>query len=333
MLIKWIGFLGFILGFHQLLAVPCYGANIPTEKDTVNRPIDYTFVEKLSEKELIILIDSLSDAVAIPCDLIVRINNLIAERERTLPKNDFAAFSVYPADAVYGKWDTKNLFPYGAEMSRHDTTILLTLTGGQMGNYFHPVGGVVTSPFGWRDSTQHQGVDIELHRGDAVSCAFDGMVRIAMRSSSGYGNVVVVRHNNGLETLYAHLYKIKVKPGDFVYAGQTLGLGGSTGHSTGAHLHFETRYKGVPINPKYFISFDDHALVSADFELKKTRWGYTAAAADASVYTVQKGDNLYDLSRQFMTSVARLKELNGFTRYPRLKAGDKLIVRKQEGKF
>jgi murein DD-endopeptidase MepM/ murein hydrolase activator NlpD len=320
--------------FHSLI----WGGNLKpnnglTEKDTVRQPADYSFVEKLSEKELIGLIDSLSDAVAIPCDLIVKINNLIAERELASPKNDFASFSVYPADAIYGKWDTKTLFSYGPDLIPRDSTFILTLTGDHLGTYFHPVTGQMTSPFGWRDSAQHQGVDLELRRGDAVSCAFDGMVRIAMRSTSGYGNVVVVRHNNGLETLYGHLYKIKVKPGDFVYAGQTLGLGGSTGHSTGAHLHFETRYKGVAINPKYFISFDDHTLVSSRFEIRKTRWGYAATAADESVYTVQKGDNLYELSKQFTTSVAVLKELNGFTRYPRLKAGDKLIIRKQECKL
>jgi LysM repeat protein len=303
-------------------------------KDTVHQPIGYSFVERLTEKQLIGLIDSLADEPSIPCDLIAKINSLIAERENANPKNDFGNFSLYPADQVYGKWDTKILFPYSSELSKHDSTLFLTLTGDNVGTYVQPSLGVVTSAFGWRDSAQHQGIDIELRRGDAVSCAFDGMVRVAMKSYGGYGNVVIVRHNNGLETLYGHLYKIKVKSGDFVYAGQTIGMGGSTGRSTGAHLHFETRYKGVAINPKYFISFDDHKLISPNVELKKTRWGYAAYATDADIYTVQKGDNLYELSRQFATTVAHLKELNGFAHYPKLKAGDKLVVRKkQEDKF
>jgi murein DD-endopeptidase MepM/ murein hydrolase activator NlpD len=305
----------------------------PVTKDTVRQVVDYSFVERLSERQLIVLIDSLSDEQTIPCDLVSKINNLIAERERLNSKNDFSSFSIYPAEDVYGKWDTRNLFPYSSELSKHDTSLYLTLAGDHIGSYVQPAEGIITSAFGWRDSAQHQGVDIELKRGEAVSCAFDGMVRVAMRTSGGYGNVVIVRHNNGLETLYGHLYKIKVKPGDFVYAGQTIGLGGSTGHSTGPHLHFETRYKGVPINPKYFISFDEHKLISTSVQLKKTRWGYAAFATDTNVYTVQKGDNLYELSRQFVTTVALLKELNGFTHYPRLKAGDKLIVRKQDGKF
>ncbi len=301
-------------------------------KDSIRPPAGYGNMDRLTEKQLISLIDSLSDEKSIPCDLIVIINGLIAQRERANPKNDFADFSVYPADRIYGKWDTKNLFSYSKDLSLKDSTLLLRLTG-EHGNYVHPVKGIVTSCFGWRDSAQHQGVDLQLRRGDEVGCAFDGMVRVATKNYGGYGNVVIVRHYNGLETLYAHLYKIKVKPGEFVFAGQIIGLGGSTGHSTGAHLHFETRFKGVPINPKYFISFDDQCLISENVELKKTRWGYAAYAADADSYTIQKGDNLSELSRQFSTTVARLKELNGFTHYPRLKAGDKLIVRKREEKF
>jgi murein DD-endopeptidase MepM/ murein hydrolase activator NlpD len=319
--------------FCAFLQAGNFGSGPGLSKDTVRQISGYAHMELLTEKQLINLIDSLSDEKSIPCDLIVMINGLIAQRESVNPKNDFGNFSVYPADRVYyGKWDTKNLFPYGRELSNNDTTIIITLAGDH-GNYSHPVNGVVTSCFGWRDSAQHQGIDLNLKRGDAVGCAFDGMVRVATKNYGGYGNVVIVRHYNGLETLYAHLYKIKVKPGEFVFAGQTIGLGGSTGHSTGAHLHFETRYKGIPINPKYFISFDDQRLVSAHIELKKTRWGYTAYAADEDTYTIQKGDNLYELSRQFSTSVARLKELNGYRSYPRLKAGDKLLVRKRDEKF
>lgn len=299
----------------------------------VNQPSDSTssaFPDKLEEytqSQLIDLIDSLTSASTIPCDLIVRINSLIAERERALPKNDFRDFSIYPSTAIYGKWDTRKLFDYDKELTAHDSTILLTLSGGKSGVYVHPVPGIVTSPYGWRDSAEHKGIDIHLKRGDTVSCAFDGMVRIACRNSGGYGNVVIVRHYNGLETLYAHLYKIKVKPGEMVYAGQTLGLGGSTGHSTGSHLHFETRYKGIPINPKYLISFDDHRLYSATVEIKKTRWGYAAYPASEVTHVVVKGDNLYDLSRQYGTTVTKIKELNGFTRYPRLKAGEIITVR------
>jgi murein DD-endopeptidase MepM/ murein hydrolase activator NlpD len=322
----------FSLGFMKAGGVET-GPDTP--KDTVRMPSSYAHLDQLDEKQLIELIDSLYDQPQVSCDLIVKINTLIAAKENANPKNDFGDFSVYPADNMYsGKWDTRALFPYNTELSKHDTTLFLELTGDKNGIYTPPVQGIVTSGFGWRDTTQHQGVDMELKRGDAVSCAFDGMVRVATRNYGGYGNVVIVRHFNGLETLYAHLYKIKVKPGDFVFSGQTVGLGGSTGRSTGAHLHFETRFKGIPINPKYFISFEEHCLASAHIELKKMRWGYTAFAADKDYYIVQKGDNIYELSRQFATSVARLRELNGFTaRYPRLKAGDRIIVRCQEGKF
>jgi murein DD-endopeptidase MepM/ murein hydrolase activator NlpD len=327
---------GFVLLIFILLGCTSLfgGVREGGSKDTVRILPSFDRIEALSEKELISLIDSLISEKSIPCDLIVKINNLISDRESHNPKNDFANFSVYPSESVYGNWDTKKLFPYSNELSKHDTTYDLLLVGGSSGKFVSPVDGHINSAFGWRDSSNHQGIDLELRRGDPVRCAFDGMVRVAMRSYGGYGNVVIVRHYNGLETLYAHLNKIKVKPGEFVFAGQELGLGGSTGRSTGAHLHFETRFKGVPINPKYFISFDSHDLVSSSIELKKTRWGYAAYPINTDVYTIQKGDNLYELSRQFATSVANLKELNGFTRYPRLKAGDKLVIRKQrEGKF
>jgi murein DD-endopeptidase MepM/ murein hydrolase activator NlpD len=320
--------IGFILSCLVMQAARP-GAGPVTSKDTVRPPVNLDRIDLLSEKQLIDLIDSLAEEKSIPCDLIVRINNQIAERERKNPKNDFGSFSIYPAENIYGKWDTKNLFPYSAELWKKDTTLELVLSGGASGKFVSPVNGVVTSGFGWRDSAQHQGIDLELRRGDNVACAFDGMVRVATRNYGGYGNVVIVRHYNGLETLYAHLHKIKVKPGEFVFAGQIIGLGGSTGHSTGAHLHFETRFKGIAINPKYFISFSDHNLHGVRVELKKMRWGYAAYPVNLQVYTCQKGDNLYELSRQFATTVANLRALNGFTRYPRLKEGDKLVVKRQ----
>ncbi|MFI5148318.1 MAG: peptidoglycan DD-metalloendopeptidase family protein [Bacteroidia bacterium] len=333
MSLKWFILFCFVFVFG-ISKAEIKGTGPDTPKDTVRPPGIYGHLELLDEKQLIELIDSLYDREQVSCDMIVKLNALLAEKENANPKNDFGSFSVYPADNIYsGKWDTRSLFPYKNELSKYDSTLLLELTGDKNGLYTPPVTGNVTSGFGWRDTAQHQGVDMELRRGDAVSCAFDGMVRVATRNYGGYGNVIIVRHFNGLETLYAHLYKMKVKPGDFVFSGQTIGLGGSTGRSTGAHLHFETRFKGVPINPRYFISFDEHCLISSKVELKKMRWGYAAYATDQDYYIIQKGDNLYELSRQFATTVAKLRELNGFTRYPRLKAGEKLIVRSQDGKF
>jgi murein DD-endopeptidase MepM/ murein hydrolase activator NlpD len=199
------------------------------------------------------------------------------------------------------------------------------LQGDLQGDYFHPYNGTVTSDFGWRDSAQHNGIDIDLNKGDKVASAFDGMVRVA-KNCGGFGNVVIVRHYNGLETVYAHLSKIKVKPGQVILAGQVIGLGGSTGHSTGSHLHFELRFKGVPINPRYLISFSEQKLVCSEITLKKTKWGLAAYPTHIKVYQVQKGDTVFDIARHYATTTTSIKEINGLPNKTRLRVGQVINV-------
>jgi len=106
----------------------------------------------------------------------------------------------------------------------------------------------VTSVYGMRKGKKHFGVDFRLNIGDTVCSVFCGKVRVAKKDAA-YGYVVVVRHYNMSETVYAHLDKILVTPDQEIKAGQVIGLGGNTGRSAGPHLHFELRYKGFPINP------------------------------------------------------------------------------------
>ncbi|MBL7884089.1 MAG: peptidoglycan DD-metalloendopeptidase family protein, partial [Bacteroidia bacterium] len=224
-------------------------------------------------------------------------------------------------------WEINNLFPEKDMLRlKGDTAISLQLKGNNSSDYFHPFDGVITSKFGWRDSAQHNGIDIDLNKGDKVSAAFNGMVRIAKRYG-GFGNVVIIRHYNGLETIYAHLWKIKVKPGELVNAGQVIGLGGSTGHSTGSHLHFEIRLKGVPINPKYIVSLSEKKLLADELMVKKTKWGLAAYPKDCKYHTVEKGDTLFEIAKQYGVSTAQIKQLNGFTSSKvRLKAGQVVSV-------
>ena len=107
----------------------------------------------------------------------------------------------------------------------------------------------ITSNYGMREYEKHYGVDFRLNVGDTVYSVFCGKVRVIQKSDEGYGNVVVMRHYNMSETVYAHLSKILVTLDQELKVGDPLGLGGSSGHSTGPHLHFELRYKGYPINP------------------------------------------------------------------------------------
>ena len=119
----------------------------------------------------------------------------------------------------------------------------------------------ITSNFGKRWNRNHNGVDIKAYLGDTIYAAFKGKVRVVKYDARGYGNVIVIRHHNGLETVYGHLSKQIVKVNDNVEAGQPIGLAGNTGRSTGTHLHFETRFCGIPINPKEIFSFEKQDVI------------------------------------------------------------------------
>lgn len=124
---------------------------------------------------------------------------------------------------------------------------------------------VVTSNFGARWGRQHAGLDIKVYIGDTIRAAFDGKVRITQYQGNGYGYHVVIRHPNGLETLYGHLSKIIAKENQVVHAGDVIGLGGNTGRSTGSHLHFETRLCGTAINPALMFDFANQDVTSNTF--------------------------------------------------------------------
>lgn len=139
-------------------------------------------------------------------------------------------------------------------------------------DFCFPVKKPKTSNYGWRWNRGHHGVDIALQTGDPVHAAFGGTVRIASRMG-GYGNCVVVRHANGLETLYGHLSKINVKKGQQVAAGEVVGLGGSTGNSTGPHLHFECRFLYQTFDPEWILDFKNYKLRTRRLHLDKTYFG------------------------------------------------------------
>lgn len=126
--------------------------------------------------------------------------------------------------------------------------------------YVAPVKGKLVSAFGYRPrfGRMHRGVDLDLNVGDTVVAAFDGRVRITKFERRGYGYYVVLRHDNGLETVYGHLSRFLVKPDQYVKAGQPIALGGNTGRSTGPHLHFETRFMGIALNPASIIDFENY---------------------------------------------------------------------------
>jgi murein DD-endopeptidase MepM/ murein hydrolase activator NlpD len=169
-------------------------------------------------------------------------------------------------------WDTETCFSAKKRNSFTNVNDTLWLCVGDTLNeeFKIPFDGYMTSHYGPRHGRAHQGVDISLKTGDLVGAAWSGKVRYAKFNKGGYGNLVVIRHYNGLETFYAHLSKLLVVPNQEVKAGDIIGLGGNTGHSFGAHLHFEVRFYDIPINPEYIIDFanknvkDENLLVHKD---------------------------------------------------------------------
>jgi hypothetical protein len=187
----------------------------------------------------------------------------------------------------------------------------------------------------------HTGTDIRLNAGDTVRSAFDGRVRLAKRFN-GYGNLVLVRHSNGLETIYAHLSKICVKVNDTVKAGDLVGLGGRTGRATCNHLHFETRLFGEPFDSGKYIDLETFALKSDKVYYKNKQFvtdlnnfksmplkpagQLLASSGGASKHVIKKGDNLWTIAKSYNTTVKRLCTANKITASKTLKVGSVLRI-------
>lgn len=171
-----------------------------------------------------------------------------------------------------------------------------------------------TSNFGMRWKAFHHGVDLALKMRDPVFCVFDGIVKVSTYGN-GYGNFVIVKHENGLETLYAHLSGRVVKVGQQLKAGELVGLGGSTGFSTGPHLHFEVRYQGYSINPLYVYDFANKKQIRADHLVLTGRHfrhlGNGHQEIKSYYYQANQDDSLENISHQYKISLATLQKLNG----------------------
>ena len=166
-------------------------------------------------------------------------------------------------------WDTTKIQVYKTELKDLPISMVIDLVD-SLKSYHYPHKGRVTSKYGPRRRRIHQGTDIDLETGEPIYATFDGRVRITTYVRYGYGNLVVIRHDNGLETYYAHLSEINVKPNQWVTAGQVIGKGGNTGRSTGSHLHYEIRYKGQTFDPERLIDFSTGTLRRETFLLKRT---------------------------------------------------------------
>ena len=190
--------------------------------------------------------------------------------------------------------------------------------------FMSPFQNYITCDFGYRRYLFHYGIDIKLFKGDTVRAAMDGLVRVTKYDRHGYGNVVVIRHKGGLETIYGHLSKVLVDTDSYVKEGQVIGLGGNTGRSTGSHLHFEMRYMGEPFNPWSFYNFRDQELKSDTLMLTRSNFEYLIDIRKAKYCTIRSGDTLGGLAMRYHTSVRKLCQLNHISSRTLLRIGRKL---------
>lgn len=251
--------------------------------------------------------------------------------------------SLIPSRDLYPFWDSLVIDPYRENLAIIGDSVDLILTDSDDCFFYPPCTNPITSGFGYRrwgrSVRYHFGIDLGLKTGDPVYAAWDGIIRMSLYSPS-YGYMVVIRHYNGLETLYGHFSKLLVYAGQTVRAGDRIGLGGSTGWSTGAHLHFEVRYKGKPIDPSQIISFERKCLIQDTLHIRpelfahlkpppayqpKTKSGMPAR--QAAYHRVKKGETLYSIAYKYRTTVNAICRLNRISKNTRLKPGRTIRVR------
>lgn len=246
-------------------------------------------------------------------------------------------------------WDTTVVLPYREiALSSFPSSIVIDLVD-SLQAYHYPYKGAIhpRGTFGPRRRRPHRGVDLPLKTGDPIYATFNGRVRISQYNNGGYGNLVVIRHDNGLETYYGHLSERLVTPGQWVEAGQIIGKGGSTGRSTGPHLHFETRYYGQTFDPQRLIDFQTGDLRRETIVLKRSYFDIHSNAAQdfddeaaaeedakkeaakpaAAYHRIKSGDTLGGIARRYGTTVNRLCQLNGIKSTTTLRIGRSLRVR------
>lgn len=256
-----------------------------------------------------------------------------------------------PSYELYEEWDNK----YAHKVTRLPDTYRIDLR-----HFCMPTQSrAITSNFGARWGRSHKGLDIKVYVGDTIRAAFSGKVRIVKYQAGGYGKYIVIRHNNGLETIYGHLSKQLVEENQDVRAGDVIGLGGNTGRSTGSHLHFETRFCGVALNPALMFDFRAQDVTGDYYVFNKDTYeaeaaeatrlrgvrgngGYTpedvhgstlashenniikntqAIADDPLYHKVAKGETLYSIAEKRGISVDELCKLNNLSKKSRIRPG------------
>ena len=244
-------------------------------------------------------------------------------------------------DILYATFDSETIHYPKLDVNTMTEAVSLVLTHEAMGEkYAAPIGPTAraTSHYGPRRRRFHYGLDLAAPKGEPIYAMFDGTVRISVRNKS-YGNLVVIRHKNGLETYYAHMSMRRVQPGDEVKAGDCIGLCGNTGRSYGSHLHLEIRYMGNAINPETVIDPNSRQLLANNLTLSRESFrkanrvkgssggGGTYAKGGKQFYRVRSGDTLGKIAKRNGTTINRLCQLNHINRNTKIKIGQQLRIK------
>ncbi len=241
-----------------------------------------------------------------------------------LQKQIRAEQALYPGIDIYPTWTNETVQAYKDATIPESYTFDLT-------EFCMPTHQTrITDVYGYRPRRRrmHYGLDVKVYVGDTIRAAFTGKVRIVKNyGRRGYGKMILIRHDNGLETVYGHLSKQLVKENQLVRAGEVIGLGGNTGRSTGSHLHFETRFLGIPINPASMFDFEKQDIVADTYTFHKHKSSSSqrqTASGEGLFYKVKKGDTLSKIASRQGVSVSRLCKLNRISTRTILRPGQVL---------
>lgn len=236
---------------------------------------------------------------------------------------DSLASEILSKDSIFStEWCTECVFEETDQKEFPDSIFFDLLKNSE--DFYYNQWGTFFWGYGPRWGRMHRGLDLGLTTGDTIRSTFNGIVRYAEFNNGGFGNCVVVRHFNGIETLYAHMSEILVKPGQLVFTSDVLGLGGSTGRSDGPHLHFETRFKGQSFDPLKIFNKDNFTIHSNLLVLKKG--DLIDPEIPRRYHVVKKGETLSQIARKYRTSISNIQKLNGIKNVNKIAVGKRLIV-------
>lgn len=229
----------------------------------------------------------------------------------------------------YALWDNDKINTYDFEPKDFKDTVTVKLYDPYFeANWSAPLEGTeINSDFGLRRWRWHHGTDLKLKVGDPVKAVFDGIVRIRTYERYGYGHYLVLRHKNGLETLYGHLSAMNVDVGQEVKAGEIIGAGGNTGRSTGPHLHFEVRYQGLSVNPNELFDFNIGRIKNDTYTITANSFEHVIKMREAIYHRVRRGENLSVIAKRYGVSIRHITRLNGIRSGSILNIGQRLKIR------